>query len=48
MREICSFLNVDFDSAMVTEEENQNDEKQYVKSQLDVSKIDSYKSKLTK
>lgn len=46
-RELCAFLGLEFDPAMVAETPRENDGNAYVKSAFDTSKIDAFKTQLT-
>jgi len=47
LRSICQFLNLDYDPVTIISDTEQNDD-DYVKSNLDTSKVDEFKLQLTK
>ncbi|MBL4710602.1 MAG: sulfotransferase [Flavobacteriales bacterium] len=48
LKEICTFLEVEYDPQMTVEVEGQKTDELYVKSSIDASKIDSFKKELSK
>ena len=48
LKEICAFLELDYDPSMLLETEGQKADESYVKPKIDDSKIDAYKEELSK